>query len=90
MGAYPMLTCDARKVDAVHGADVAVLRGCRLRPFEAVQTWLAATTITERLICRRITTRHQDGRGGGRRNWWAPRAGRAHRGAFRQTPFQSR
>ena len=34
------------------GAEVAILRGCRLRPVEAVQSWLAAAEITDGPVFR--------------------------------------
>jgi integrase len=45
------------------GQEIAIPRGFRLRPVEAVQGWLAAAVITEGAIFRRITTRRLDGRG---------------------------
>ena len=36
------------------GAEVAILRGCRLRPVEAVQSWLEAATITEGPVFREV------------------------------------
>jgi hypothetical protein len=36
------------------GAEVAILRGCRLRPVEAVQSWLAAAEITDGPVFREV------------------------------------
>src|SRR5262249_52687832 len=36
------------------GAEIAVPRGCRLRPVEAVQAWLAAAGITEGPVFRSV------------------------------------
>ena len=45
------------------GQEIAIPRGYRLRPVEAVQAWLDAAGITEGPIFRPITTRRLDGRG---------------------------
>jgi hypothetical protein len=36
------------------GAEVAILRGCRLRPVEAVQMWLAAAEISSGPVFREV------------------------------------
>jgi hypothetical protein len=36
------------------GAEGAILRGCRLRPVEAVQAWLEAATITDGPVFRAV------------------------------------
>jgi integrase len=43
--------------------EIAIPRGFRLRPVEALQSWLEAAAITEGPLFRRITTRRLDGRG---------------------------
>ena len=45
------------------GQEIAVPRGFRLRPVEAVQGWLQAAGITGGPVFRPITTRRLDGRG---------------------------
>ena len=45
------------------GQEIAIPRGFRLRPVEAVQSWLEAAGITEGVIFRRIVTRRLHGRG---------------------------
>lgn len=43
--------------------EIAIPRGYRLRPVEAVQSWLDAAGIVDGPLFRRITTRRLDGRG---------------------------
>jgi integrase len=45
------------------GQEIAIPRGFRLRPVEAIRAWLEAAGIVEGPLFRRITTRRLDGRG---------------------------
>jgi integrase len=45
------------------GQEIAIPRGFRLRPVEAIQSWLEAAGIAEGPLFRRITTRRLAGRG---------------------------
>jgi site-specific recombinase XerD len=60
---YRVLIRRSKTDQSGEGQEIAIPRGFRLRPVEAVQTWLEAAQITEGPIFRRITTRRLDGRG---------------------------
>ena len=56
------ITIRHSKTDKTHtGQSIAIPRGFRLRPVEAVQTWLAASGITEGLVFRQVIRRKIDG-----------------------------
>ncbi|HME23019.1 MAG TPA: hypothetical protein VKI44_17070 [Acetobacteraceae bacterium] len=48
------------------GHEVAIPRGCRLRPVEAVQMWLAAAEISAGPVFRPVLKGHRAGREAGR------------------------
>jgi integrase len=60
---YRVLIRRSKTDQTGEGQEIAIPRGFRLRPVEAVQAWLEAAGITDGPIFRRITTRRLDGRG---------------------------
>jgi hypothetical protein len=49
-----VLICRSKTDQEGHGQEVAIPRGYRLRPVEAVQTWLAAAEINDGPVFRQV------------------------------------
>jgi integrase len=60
---YRVLIRRSKTDQSGEGQEIAIPRGFRLRPVEAVQAWLTAAGITEGPLFRRVITRRLDGRG---------------------------